>query len=126
MALQVWVEPRFFQTQIESSYSDPGHTPRSGNTFGLLGIILAPPLSVICQILWNLLVSERQARLRLIMEEMEGSPSPLMLGGMERLAGLLETAERILGTTLPHELHYLFHPSQPLPGEDGTSVSTKP
>jgi hypothetical protein len=101
-----------FQTQIESSYSDPGHTPRSGNTFSLLGIILAPPLSVICQILWNLLFSERQAHLRLIIEEMEGSPSPLMLGGMERLAGLLETAEPILETTLTYEPHICsIHPS---------------
>lgn len=115
-----------FQTQFESSYCDPGHTPRSENAFDLLEMILAPSLSVIRQILWNLLVSERQVHLRLVIEEMEGPPSPLVLSSREWLVGLLEKAEPILlETTLPHEPLYLFHPSWPLPGEDGASVSTK-
>ena len=96
----------------------------------LLGIIIAPLLSVVCQILWNLLVSdrlspervvqvsdlkERQVRLQLAIEEMEGPPSPLVVSSMERLAGLLEKAEPVLQVA----------PSQHVTDEDGITKPTK-
>jgi predicted PurR-regulated permease PerM len=83
------------------------------DAFGLLGIIVAPPLSVIVQILWRMLVSERlapettlqvadlkeqQARLQATIEGMEGPPPPLLTSSMERLSGLIEKAEPILRT----------------------------
>jgi hypothetical protein len=100
------------------------------DAFGLLGIMIAPLLSVACQILWNLLISnrlapeaavqvsdlkDRQARLRLAIEEMEGPPPPLVVSSMERLAGLLEKAEPILQVA----------PPEPLTNEDGVSEHTK-
>jgi hypothetical protein len=96
------------------------------DAFGMSGIILAPPLSVVCQILWNLLTSdrlapdtsvqvsdlkERQARLRLTIEEMVGPPPPLVFSSMERLAGLLEKAEPVLQKALPPAPPDLFHAS---------------
>jgi predicted PurR-regulated permease PerM len=118
IALQVWIEPRL----IKRKWNNPILTLiillALADAFGLLGIILAPPLSVVCQILWNLLVTdrlapatavqvsdlkERQARLRLTIEEMEGPPPPLVVSSMERLAGLLEKAEPILQTAPSQE-----------------------
>ncbi len=126
IALQVWVEPRLFRRQWKNPVLTLVILLTMADAFGLLGIILAPPLSVICQILWNLLVSdrlapdiavqvsdlkERQARLRLIIEEMEGPPPPLVVSSMERLAGLLEKADPILQSVLPHEQPDLFKAS---------------
>jgi hypothetical protein len=48
-------------------------------------------------------LKERQARLYVTLEEMEGRPLPLIVSSMERLAGLLEKAEPILEAALPHE-----------------------
>jgi len=141
IALQVWVEPRLLRRKWDNPILTLVILLAMADAFGLLGIIAAPPLSVICQILWNLLVSdrlapdtavqvsdlkERQARLRLVIENMEETPPPLIVSSMERLAGLLEKAEPILKAALPPEPSDLFHPSQPLTGEDGSSISTKP
>jgi predicted PurR-regulated permease PerM len=140
VALQVWVEPRLFRRKWNNPLLTLVILLALADAFGLLGIILAPPLSVACQILWNLLASdrlapdaalqvsdlkERQARLRLAIEEMEGPPPPLVLSSMERLAGLLEKAEPILQTALPHEPSSLFHPSQPLTNENAAARQSK-
>ena len=118
IALQVWVEPRLFKRQWHNPILTLVILLAMADALGLLGIILAPLLSVVCQILWNLIVSdrlapttavqvsdlkERQARLRLFIEEMEGPPPPLVLSSMERLAGLLEKAEPVLQNALPPE-----------------------
>src|SRR5688572_5160672 len=141
VALQVWVEPRLFRHKWNNPILTLIILLALADAFGLLGVILAPPLSVVCQILWNLLVSdrlapetvlqvsdlkERQARLRLLIEEMEGPPPPLVLSSMERLAGLLEKAEPLLPAALPKEAPNLFHPSPPLTSEDKTFTPTNP
>ena len=117
-ALQVWIEPRLFTRKWNNPILTLVILLALADAFGLLGIILAPPLSVVCQIIWHLLVSdrstpdaavqvsdlkERHARLRLTIEEMEEPPPPLVLSGMERLAGLLEKAEPVLQNKLPPE-----------------------
>jgi putative permease len=136
IALQLWVEPRLFRRKWNNPILTLVILLALADAFGLLGIILAPPLSVVCQILWNLLVSdrlapetavqvsdlkERQARLRVVIEEMEGPPPPLVVSSMERLAGLLEKAEPPLQAALPAEQPKLFHPSQPLTNEDAAT-----
>jgi putative permease len=141
IALQLWVEPRLFRRKWNNPILTLVILLALADAFGLLGIILAPPISVVCQILWNLLVSdrlapetavqvsdlkERQARLRVVIEEMEGPPPPLVVSSMERLADLLEKAEPILKTALPNEQPNLFHPSQPLTNQDVASKHTKP
>jgi len=141
MALQVWVEPRLFRRKWNNPILTLVILLAMADAFGLLGIILAPPLSVSCQILWKLLVSdrlapdtavqvsdlkERQARLRLAIEEMEGPPPPLVLSSMERLASLLEKAEPVLQKALPLPPPDLFHASQPLSDENAASMQPKP
>jgi predicted PurR-regulated permease PerM len=126
VALQIWVEPRLFRRKWNNPLLTLVILLALADAFGLLGIILAPPLSVACQILWNLLASdrlapdaalqvsdlkERQARLRLAIQEMEGPPPPLVLSSMERLAGLLEKAEPLLPTAPPQIPPNPLHPS---------------
>ena len=86
------------------------------SAFGLIGIIVAPPVSVVCQILWSRLVSrravlgasaqisdlkERQARLWAAIKAMDVPPGPLVTSSMERLTTLIEQAEPILQVGLP-------------------------
>ncbi len=88
------------------------------DAFGLVGIIVAPPLSVVCQILWSRLVShravsgaaaqvsdlkERQARVWATIEAMDEPPLPLVTSSMERLTQLIVKAEPILQAALPAE-----------------------
>jgi putative permease len=111
IVLQVWVEPRIFSRKWNNPILTLVILLAMADAFGLVGIIVAPPVSVICQIVWNLLVSdrpapdtalqisdlkERQARLHLVIEEMEGPPPQLVVSSMARLAGLLEKAEPML------------------------------
>lgn len=143
VALQVWVEPRLLKRKWDNTVLTLVIILAMADAFGLLGIIFAPPIAVVCQILWNLLVSdrltpdaviqisdlkERQASLHLAIEEMEGPTPPLVSSSMQRLANLLEKAEPILqAAALPHEQPAnLFHPSQPVTNEDGSSILTKP
>jgi len=61
IALQLWVEPRLFRRKWDNSILTLVLVIALADAFGLLGILVAPPLSAICQILWNLLVSHRAA-----------------------------------------------------------------
>jgi putative permease len=136
IALQVWVEPRLFRRKWDNPILTLAILLAMGDAFGLLGILVAPPLSAVCQILWNLLVTnrlasgaaaqvsdlkERQSRLRAVIKEMDELPPPLVISSMERLTDLLEKAEPILPAGPPD----LFHPPQPFTGEDGLPSSTK-
>jgi predicted PurR-regulated permease PerM len=118
IALQIWVEPRLYRRTRNNPILTLVILLALADAFGLLGIIVAPPLSVVCQTFWNLLISsrvtsdtslqvsdlkERQARLYVALEEMEGPPLPLIVSSMERLAGLLEKAEPILEATVSQE-----------------------
>ena len=138
IVLQVWVEPRLFRRKWDNPLLTLVIVLAMSDAFGLLGIIVAPPLSVVCQILWNLLINDRlapetpvqvsdlkeqQSRLRLAIEKMEGSPPPLVVSSMERLAGLLEKAEPVLQVAPPHEPP---PPSQPLTHEDMATGQATP
>jgi hypothetical protein len=141
IALGVWVKPRLFKRRWDNPILTVVLLIALADAFGLVGIIVAPPLSVVCQILWSRLVSrravsgaaaqvsdikERQARLQAAIEEMEELPPPLVISSMERLTHLIEKAEPILGAVLPGESSDLFHSPQPFTGEDGSPISTKP
>lgn len=141
MALQIWLEPRLLKRRWDNPIVTLLILLAMADAFGLFGIIVTPPLSVVCQILWKSLISdrlapdteievsdlkERQARLRLTVEGMEGPPPPLVVSSMERLSDLLERAESSLQTALPTAPRDLLHASQPLTSNNGSSISTKP
>jgi hypothetical protein len=85
------------------------------DAFGFVGIIVAPPLSLIIQILWNRLVShrsisgaaaqisdlkERQSRVKEFIEGMDEPPPALVSSSMERLTQLMMKAEPVLQASL--------------------------
>jgi hypothetical protein len=136
VALQVWVEPRLFKRKWDNPILTLVILLAMADAFGLLGILAAPPVSAVCQILWTLLVSnrldsgaavqlsdlkERQSHLWAVIKEFEEPPPPLVISSMERLANLLEKAAPIL----PAVSSEPFHPSQPVSSEGGLSISTK-
>jgi putative permease len=133
IALQVWVEPRLFSRPRNNPILTLVILLAMADTFGLLGIIVAPPLSVVCQTLWSLLIinrkapdtslqfsdlKERQAHLYVALDEMKGPPLPLIVSSLERLASLLDKAEPILKAKLP--LNKPRHPTQ-LPTNENTT-----
>jgi predicted PurR-regulated permease PerM len=118
IALGVWVKPHLFSRRWDNPILTLIILIAMANAFGLLGIILAPPLSAVCQILWSLLVSnrlasgaatqvsdlkERQERLWATIRAMDEPPLPLVTSSMERLTRLMVKAEPILQAALPAE-----------------------
>jgi predicted PurR-regulated permease PerM len=110
LALQVWVEPRFFKPGQDNPVLTFMILLAMADVFGLLGIVAAPPVSIICQSLWRMLVAERStdtgsqvidlrgrySRLQTTIDEMAGVTPPLVLSSMERLNELIDKAEPIL------------------------------
>ncbi len=116
ITLQVWVEPRLFKRKWDNPILTLVILLAMADAFGLPGILAAPPVSAVCQILWSLLASnrlnagaavqisdlkERQVRLWAVIQEMEEPPPPLVTSSMERLANLIEKAEPLLPVVLP-------------------------
>jgi predicted PurR-regulated permease PerM len=110
VALKLWVEPRLFRRGHYNPILTVVILMALANAFGLVGLIVAPPLSVVCQILWSRLVTRRavsaaagqisdlkarQVQVRAVVEGME-TPPPLVTSSLERLNRLLEQAESTL------------------------------
>lgn len=110
-ALKLWVGPRLFRSKHYNPILTIVILMALADAFGILGIIVAPPLAATCQILWTRLVSHRavsgaadrisdlksrQAQVQAAIQEMD-DPPPLVTSSLERLAGLLEQADPILG-----------------------------
>jgi predicted PurR-regulated permease PerM len=118
IALGVWIKPRLFNRRWENPILTVVLLIALADAFGLVGLIVAPPLSVVCQILWHSLVSrravsgaaaqisdlkERQELVWDAIKAMDEPPLPLVTSSMERLTHLIEKAEPILQAGLPAE-----------------------
>jgi putative permease len=118
IALQVWIEPRIFRRKRDNPILTLVILLAMADAFGLPGILVAPPLSAVCQILWELLFSnravlgaaaqvsdlkERQARVWDIISAMDEPPTAVVTSSMQRLTRLIEKAEPILQAGLPAE-----------------------
>ena len=118
IALGLWVKPRLFNRRWDNPILTLVILIALANAFGLLGILVAPPISAVCQILWSLLIShrlasgaaaqvsdlkERQEHVWATIREMDGTPLPLVTSSMERLNRLIVKAESFLEAALPAE-----------------------
>ena len=118
ITMQLWLEPRLFRHKARNPILTLVILLAMADAFGLPGILVAPPLSMVCQILWDLLVTNRlasgaaaqisdlkarQAHLLAAIREMEELPPPVVVSSMERLTDLLDRAEPILTLALPSE-----------------------
>ncbi|HEX7557443.1 MAG TPA: AI-2E family transporter [Leptolinea sp.] len=114
IALAIWVRPRLYDRKWDNPILTIVLMIALADAFGIAGIILAPILSIVCQILWSRLVSHRRVssaaaqvsdlkeRLEQIwinIRAMDESPVPLVTSSLERLALLMEKAEPILDAT---------------------------
>lgn len=132
IALQIWVEPRLFRRKWDNPILTLVILLAMADAFGLIGILVAPPLSAVCQILWNLLFSnraasgaaaqvsdlkERQARAWDNINAMDEPPMALVTSSMERLTKLIEKAEPILQAGLSVEPSEPSHLPQPTRAE---------
>lgn len=116
LALGIWVRPRIFDRRWDNPILTIVMLIALENAFGLLGILIAPPISAAFQILWKLLVSHRQAsgaaaqvsdlkerqeRLWAIIGAMDEPPPALVASSMERLTKLIAKAEPVLQAVEP-------------------------
>lgn len=131
IALQLWIRPRLFKRNWDNPILTVVLLIALADAFGIIGIVVAPPLSVVCQILWNSLVShrttigaaaqisdlqDRQNQLLQTIQAMDEPALPLVTSSMERLAQLLEKAGPILQSPAVPEEPLSLHP--PLPKSD--------
>ena len=141
VALGVWVKPRLFNRRWDNPILTVVLLIALADAFGFLGILIAPPLSLVCQILWTRLVShravtgaaaqisdlkERQARVWDTIREMDGPSLPLVTSSMERLTQLIDKAEPILQAALPTESPEPFRSPQPVTSDGGLPGSIIP
>lgn len=123
IAVMIWLKPRLLNRRWNSPILTVILLITLAKAFGIFGIILAPPLSVVCQILWYRLVSHRSvsgaatsisdlkdrlAALGETVSTMEEPYPPVVTSSMKRISNLLEEAEPILalhaersGSTVP-------------------------
>ena len=109
LALKLWVEPRLFRRAHYNPILTIVILIALADAFGFIGLIVAPPLSAACQILWSRLVARRaaveptgrlsdlqarEAAVRLEIETMD-EPPPLLASSVERLGRLLAEAEAV-------------------------------
>jgi len=141
ITLQIWVEPRLFRRKWDNPILTLIFLLVLADAFGLMGILVAPPLSAICQIVWNLMLSnravsgaanqvsdlkERQARTWETIHAMNEPPMALVTNSMERLAQLIEKAESMLQDGMPAKPAEQPHSFQPVSAANGPPSVTKP
>jgi putative permease len=119
IALGVWVKPRLFSRRWNNPILTVILLIALASAFGLAGMLIAPPLSVVFQILWSRLVirpaaagaatqisdlKQRQAQVWEIINGLDESPPPLVTSSMERLTALIAKAEPVLEAEQPAEI----------------------
>ncbi len=140
IALEVWVKPRLFNHKQYNPILTIVILMALADALGLIGIIVAPPLSAACQIVWSHLVShravlgaaaqvsdlkERQVRVWVAIKAMDEPPVPLVTSSMERLTRLIEKAEPVLQAALPAEPSEPFHSPQLIAAEGGSPTKQR-
>ncbi len=113
IALIVWVRPRLFNRKWDNPILTIILMIVLADAFGIIGIIFAPPLSVVCQILWRRLVSHRRApgaaalvsdliarqeHIMTTIQAMDEPPPRSVTSSMERLTQLIEKAQPVIQT----------------------------
>lgn len=113
IALSIWIRPIFYKRIWKNPILTIILLIALADALGIFGIILAPVLSIVCQILWKSLVSHphilgaanniselknRKDKIWSDIQTMEGPPLPLVSSSLERLSTLIEKADPLLIT----------------------------
>jgi predicted PurR-regulated permease PerM len=114
-ALAIWVKPRLINRQWDNPILTLVLMVALADSLGIIGIVIAPLLSIIFQILWGWLIRRstktspvsllsdlkvRLANLSATVNEMEEPRLPLITSSLERITNLLEEAEPVLKSGL--------------------------
>lgn len=106
--LRHWVAPRLSNQRQYNPILTLFLLMALADAYGLLGLIVAPPLAAVCQILWNDWVNRRtavgngaavadlkarQAQIAAVLASMEEPPLPVISSSINKLTNLLEQAE---------------------------------
>ena len=118
IAILIWIKPRLVNRRWNNPILTVLLLIGLADAFGILGILIAPPISVVCQILWSRLVThratkgasaqisdlkERLVHLRETVDVMDGPQLPLVISSMERISSLIAEAEPVLEMNSPLE-----------------------
>lgn len=118
IGLGIWIKRRLFKRNWDNSILTMVILLAMADGMGLVGIILAPALSVVLQVFWRSLVTNRlvsgsetqtifsdlKARQERVMETLDAldePPPPMAITSMERLSQLIDKAEPILRAVQP-------------------------
>lgn len=114
VALSIWIRPKLYDRRWENLILTVVMLIILADAFGLIGIILAPPLSVIIQILWTRLVTrrvesgaalqisdlkKRMTHLQEVIDKNEEPTLPLVTNSVQRIAALIVKADIVLKET---------------------------
>ncbi|MBA4421009.1 MAG: hypothetical protein C0391_07655 [Anaerolinea sp.] len=139
-AILIWIKPRLFNRRWDNPILTVVLLIAMADAFGIVGIIVAPPISAVCQILWSRLVShravagsaaqisdlkDRQERIWETISAMDEPPPPLVTSSLERLTQLIVKAEAILQVDLPADPTEPVLPNKHQPKKDTISDSTQ-
>jgi putative permease len=145
IAIAIWVKPRLFNARWDNPILTLILIILLAYAFGFVGIIVAPPISAICQILWHVLVKhrhvsgaaanisdlkDRQERIWDTIRALDEPPPVLVTSSMERLTQLIEKAEPMLQTgqsiiDQTAETSGALHLPEPVTAEDGQPGTNK-
>lgn len=113
IAVMIWLKPQLQNRRWNNPILTVLLLIALAKAFGIFGIILAPPLSVVLQILWYRLITHRSvsgaatnisdlkhrlAALRETVSSMEEPYPPLVTSSIKRISELLESAEPVLAS----------------------------
>jgi putative permease len=127
IALGAWVTPRLINHRWDNPILTLALMIALADAFGILGILVAPPISAAIQILWSHMITHREisgasaqisdlkdrlAQLRENIGLMDELPLPLVNSSMDRLTRLIEKAEPVLQAGLPVEPSESILPTQ--------------
>lgn len=111
LGIQIWIKPRLFERRWDNPILTVILMIGLAYTFGIFGIIIAPPISAICLILWDRLIihrvaadggtdisdlKERLEKVNQKIKAMEKPIQPLITSSMDRISELISDAEPIL------------------------------
>ena len=117
-ALGIWLKPRLFTRAENNPFLNVAILLVLAQAFGLPGIIVAPPLSTVCQILWTHLISqqaslgaaaqvsdlkERLDKVREAIAAMDEPPQALVASAVQRLSELIDKSEPVFVLPVPDE-----------------------
>lgn len=110
-AFGIWVKPRLVNRFWDNPILTLVLLIALAESIGVAGFIIAPPLSIVIQILWNQLIKrptktdsatalselhERMEKLRVTVDGMEEPRLPLITSSVERITKLIDESEPVL------------------------------